>query len=80
MTNRSPRAPGRGGRAAVRARLRDPAVLTIVAVVFLVSAVGQAVVQRLVDDRSIVVTAVLSVLGSFFLAAAIVVGARRRDP
>lgn len=80
MTSRSPRSPGRGDRAAVRARLRDPAVLTIIAVVFIVSAVGQAVFQRLVHDGSIVMTAILSVLGSFFLAAAIVVGVRRRDP
>jgi len=51
--------------------------LVIIAVVFLVSAVGQAIVQALVDDHSVVITAVLSVLGSVFLAAAITVASRR---
>jgi hypothetical protein len=43
-------------------------VLVIIAVVFLISAVGQAILQALVGDNSVVVTAVLSVLGSVFLA------------
>ena len=61
----------------VRGRLQDPAVLVIIAVVFLISAVGQAILQALVGDNSVVVTAVLSVLGSVFLAAAIIVASRR---
>lgn len=63
----------------IRARLRDPAVLTIIAVAFFISAVGQAVLQAYVHDDSVVTTAVLSVLGSVFLTAAIVVAARRHD-
>ena len=55
----------------LRSRLQDPAVLVIIAVVFLISAVGQAILQALVGDNSVVITAVLSVLGSVFLAAAI---------
>ena len=58
----------------LRSRLQDPAVLVIIAVVFLISAVGQAILQALVGDNSVVITAVLSVLGSVFLAAAIIVG------
>jgi hypothetical protein len=50
-----------------------------VAVVFFISAIGQALVQAYVHDDSIVTTAVLSALGSVFLAAAIVVAARRHD-
>ena len=61
----------------LRSRLQDPAVLVIIAVVFLISAVGQAILQALVGDNSVVVTAVLSVLGSVFLAAAIIVASRR---
>lgn len=62
-----------------RTRLRDPALRTVVAVVFFISAIGQALVQAYVHDDSIVTTAVLSALGSVFLAAAIVVAARRHD-
>jgi len=58
-------------------RLRDPAVLVIIAVVFLISAVGQAILQAWVGDNSVVITAVLSALGSVFLAAAIIVASRR---
>lgn len=60
----------------VRGRLQDPAVLVIIAVVFLISAVGQAILQAWVGDNSAVVTAVLSILGSAFLAAAIIVASR----
>jgi hypothetical protein len=70
---------------ACRARVYDPSqpaagirpCLVIIAVVFLISAVGQAILQALVGDNSVVVTAVLSVLGSVFLAAAIIVASRR---
>ena len=61
----------------LRGRLQDPAVLVIIAAVFLISAVGQAILQALIGDNSVVVTAVLSVLGSVFLAAAIIVASRR---
>ena len=61
----------------LRARLQEPAVLVIIAVVFLISAVGQAILQALVGDNSVVITAVLSVVGSVFLAAAIIVASRR---
>jgi hypothetical protein len=61
----------------LRGRLHDPAVLVIIAVVFLISAVGQAILQAFVGDNSVEVTAVLSVLGSVFLAAAIIVASRR---
>ena len=61
----------------LRGRLQDPAVLVIIAAVFLISAVGQAILQALIGDNSDVVTAVLSVLGSVFLAAAIIVASRR---
>jgi hypothetical protein len=63
----------------IRARGGDPAVLTGVVVVFLVSAVGQAVLQGYVHDDSVVTSTVLSVFGSMFLAAAIVAAARRHD-
>ena len=63
--------------ATLRDRLRDPAVLVIIAVVFLISAVGQAILQAWVGDDSVVITAVLSALGSVFLAAAIIVASRR---
>jgi len=63
--------------ATLRDRLRDPAVLVIIAVVFLISAVGQAILQAWVGDNSVVITAVLSALGSVFLAAAIIVASRR---
>ena len=61
----------------LRRRLQEPAVLVIIAVVFLISAGGQAVLQALVGDQSVVITAALSVLGSVFLAAAIIVASRR---
>jgi hypothetical protein len=61
----------------VRARLRDPAVLVIIAVAFLISAVGQAALQAYVGENSAVITTVLSVLGSLFLAMAIITAARR---
>jgi hypothetical protein len=57
--------------ATIRDRLRDPAVLVIIAVVFLISAVGQAILRAWVGDNSVVITAVLSALGSVFLAAAL---------
>lgn len=63
--------------ATLRDRLRDPTVLVIIAVVFLISAVGQAILQAWVGDNSVVITAVLSALGSVFLAAAIIVASRR---
>ena len=63
----------------VRARLRDPAVLVIIAVAFLISAVGQAILQQYVAENSAVITTVLSVLGSLFLAMAIITAARRHD-
>jgi len=69
--------PGAQWLGTIRARLRDPAVLTMIAVAFLVSAVGQAVLPAYVHDDSVVTTAVLSVLGSVFLTAAI--AARRHD-
>ena len=61
----------------LRGRLQDPAVLVIIAVVFLISAVGQAMLQAWVGDNSVLITAVLSVVGSLFLAAAIIVASRR---
>jgi hypothetical protein len=61
----------------LRGRLQDSAVLVIIAAVLLISAVGQAILQALIGDNSIVVTAVLSVLGLVFLAAAIIVASRR---
>ncbi len=61
----------------LRGRLQDSPVLVIIAAVLLISAVGQAILQALIGDNSIVVTAVLSVLGLVFLAAAIIVASRR---
>ncbi len=66
-----------GALATIRTRLQDPAVLVLIAVVFLVSAAGQAILQAWVGDNSAVVTAVLSILGSISLAAAIIVASRR---
>ena len=37
--------------ATIRDRLRDPAVLVIIAVVFLISTVGQAILQAWVGDK-----------------------------
>jgi hypothetical protein len=70
---------GAGWLSAVRARLRDPAVLTIIAVAFFISAIGQAVLQAYVHDDSVIMTTVLSVVGSVFVAAAIIVAARREE-
>jgi hypothetical protein len=83
MTNPG-RAPSRAHRGprwleTARARLRDPAVLTIIAVTFLISAVGQGLLQAYVGDHSVITTTVLSVLGSVFLAAAIIVAARQHE-
>jgi hypothetical protein len=63
----------------VRAYLHEPAVLTIIAVAFFISAAGQAVVLAYLHDDSVVTTTVLSVFGSLFLAAAIIIAARRHD-
>jgi uncharacterized membrane protein YhaH (DUF805 family) len=65
--------------ATIRTRLVDPTVLVIIAVVSFISAVGQAILQAYVGDDSPVITTVLSVLGSLFLAVAIVIAARRHD-
>lgn len=54
-------------------------MLVIIAVVSFISAVGQAILQAYVGDDSPVITTVLSVLGSLFLAIAIVIAARRHD-
>jgi hypothetical protein len=60
-------------------RLRKPEMLLVVAVVCLVSAVGNGLYD---DDFSNAATIVFSVLGSLFLTAAIVRAAtsRRRPP
>ncbi len=63
----------------IRARLLDPPVLVIIAVVFLISALGQAILQAYFGDNSAVIMVVLSVLGSFVLAMAIIITARRHD-
>ena len=60
-----------------RHRLKDPAVLVIFAVVFFISAVGQAALQAWVGDGSVVIAAALSILGSAFLASAIIIASRR---
>lgn len=60
-------------------RLADPAVLTIIAAVFLVSAARRALAQAYLHDESVAVVAGFSIAGSLFLATAIVVAARRRD-
>lgn len=78
------RAPSRAHRGprwlgTARARLRDPAVLTIIAVTFLISAVGQGLLQAYAGDDSVITTTALSVLGSVFVAAAIIVAARRHE-
>jgi hypothetical protein len=51
----------------------------MIAVAFLVTAVGQAVLQAYIHDDSGITAAVLSVLGWVVLAAAIVAAARRHD-
>ena len=63
----------------IRTRLLDPPVLVIIAVVFLISALSQAILQAYVGDNSAVITTVLSVLGSLSLALAIIIAARRHD-
>jgi hypothetical protein len=63
----------------IRTRLLDPPVLVIIAVVFLISAVGQAILQAYVGADSAVITTVLSVLGSLSLALAIIIAARSHD-
>ena len=63
----------------IRTRLLDPAVLVIISVVFLISAIGQAILQAYVGDNSAVTTTVLSIIGSLFLAMAIILAARRHD-
>ncbi len=63
----------------IRTRLLDPPVLVIIAVLFLISAVGQAILQAYVGADSAVVTTVLSVLGSLSLALAIIIAARGHD-
>ena len=63
----------------IRTRLLDPVVLAIIAAVFLISAVGQAILQAYVGDDSAVITTGLSVLGSLFLSMAIIMAARRHD-
>jgi hypothetical protein len=51
----------------------------MIGVAFLVSAVGQAVLQVYVHDDSVITAAVLSVLDLVVLAAAIVAATRRHD-
>jgi hypothetical protein len=72
-----------GGQASrfgrVRAWLTDPSVLTVIAVGFLVSALGQSLLDRLVGGDSLIVAWVFSVLGSVALTAAIVIAARRHE-
>ena len=63
----------------IKAYLREPAVLTIIAVAFFISAAGQAVVQVYVHDDSVVTAMVFSVFGSLFLALAVVIAARHHD-
>lgn len=64
---------------AVRTYLREPAVLVFIAVTFFVSAAGQAVVQAFSHESSALTTTMFSVLGSLFLAVAIIIAARRHD-
>lgn len=60
-------------------RLRDPTVLTIIAVVFFVSAVGQALAQAYLHEDSVATVTVFTIAGSLFLAAAIIVAALRHE-
>lgn len=71
--------PTRRGMRWVGGRLRDPAVLTVIAVVFFVSAVGQSLAQAYLHDDSVVAVTAFSVAGSLFLAAAVIVAARRHE-
>ncbi len=78
----TPRVPPRraaGWGDLVRERLRDPVTLAIIAATFFVSALGQTAALALLDEQSVLTVAALSVLGSIFLAAAIVVAAVRWD-
>jgi hypothetical protein len=85
--NRSPSRRGSAGGEAfrsgrVRAWLTDPAVLTVIAVGFLASALGQSLLHRLVGvglGDSLIMTWVFSVLGSVALTSAIVIAARRHE-
>ena len=61
----------------VRTYLREPAVLVFIAAAFFISAAGQAVLQAYTHENSAVTTAMFSVLGSLFLAVAIIIAARR---
>lgn len=63
----------------VRAYLHEPAVLVFIAMTFFISAAGQAVVQAFIHESSAVTATIFSVLGSLFLAVAIVIAARRHD-
>lgn len=77
-----PQAPVRGWRhrgAQLASRLRDPAVLALVAIAFLVSAVGNALVEEYLDEHLLATTVLFSILGSAFLVAAVTAGARRQD-
>lgn len=56
----------------VRTYLREPAVLVFIAVAFFASAVGQAVLQAYLHENSVVTTTIFRVLGSLFLAVAII--------
>ena len=71
--------PTRRGMRWVGGRLRDPAVLTVIAVVFFVSAVGQSLAQAYLHEDSVVAVTAFSVAGSLFLAAAVIVAARRHE-
>ncbi len=61
----------------VKSYLREPAVLVFIAVAFVISAVGQAVLQAYTHENSVVTTTMFSVLGSLFLTVAIIIAARR---
>jgi hypothetical protein len=54
-------------------------VLIFIAVAFFISAVGQTVVSAYSHEDSVITTTVFSVLGSLFLAIAIIIAARRHD-
>jgi uncharacterized membrane protein YhaH (DUF805 family) len=81
------RVPSRRGQAGgevsrfgrFRAWLSDPTVLTVIAVGFLASALGQSLLGRLFGGDSLIIMWVFSVLGSVVLTAAIVIAARRHD-
>ncbi|MEV4281868.1 hypothetical protein [Actinoplanes xinjiangensis] len=54
-------------------------MLTVIAVGFLASALGQSLLGRLFGGGSLIITWVFSVLGSMVLTAAVVIAARRYD-